>query len=417
MANIRAFTNPKVCLQRLGFLKPLIWKASLSSTNNLRILGKELISIVSKKVNVSLTPQVKEYIIEGLKSPIYKNIRDNISNSNSTNLEIQDYYLSHEGIPSKTGKLVSDDFDKYPYLAINLGLLRKVNYALLVRGCAFLSIISEDEIRAFNFSSVNGDIVTNPLELTIPQKILLLYSFLEFDGDVLKPLYNNLLSISRTFNILDAGSFLPQIYNEIAKKCIDNQSQDKNRARSLLKVSHSIEKNINKKSRNTSHNSLTHNIIPRLEPFVDLNLLEKTNFYSYNYSIPEKSRDFFISLANSDNIEDFLKNKFFKSIVLSGILQQQCNYTNKIENILPLIIKSYNKLKDPLGYAPISEILLLSGIFNIVENNNYSEISDGIELIMNLRTKYPYEIKFNVDRRGKPTYIKFEKSIYKIIGQ
>lgn len=187
MEFIRVFVNPRRSMQRVGFLKHLLWRASRSATNNLSNLGKELINAVSQKVSVMLTPQLQEYIKTALTSPLYENPRtavlmpiEETSNGQEIRIEIQDIYLADPNIPSPRGKLVSEDWKRYPNLALDLGLLRKGTYSLLVRGQSFLSFLSEDERKAFNIS---GDTFlnknSNPFLLSIQQKILLLFSFVE----------------------------------------------------------------------------------------------------------------------------------------------------------------------------------------------------------------------------------------------
>ncbi|MGC8789780.1 MAG: hypothetical protein ACP5QM_07700, partial [Caldisericum sp.] len=110
MEFIRVFTNPRRCMQRLGFLKPLIWRAAQSATNNLSTLGKGLIEAVSSKISVNITPQLMEYIKAALTDPIYRNIRKNASKDSEDSMtklkvqiEIQDFYLADARLPSRRG--------------------------------------------------------------------------------------------------------------------------------------------------------------------------------------------------------------------------------------------------------------------------------------------------------------------------
>lgn len=419
MEPLRVFTNPKKCIQRLGFLKPLVWRASLSSTNSVSSLGNELISNLSRKVDVPLTPSIKEYVKNVLKAPIYRKLREMVADDRCettlVGVEVQDYFLSDEGIPSKTGKLVPDDHDKYPYLALNLGLIRKTNCSLLGRGKSFLTLVPEDEIKAFSRPSESSHNRINPLKLSFSQKILLTFSLIECDGDVLKPLYTKLLDLPDLFDDFSAGSLLPEIFKEIVKKNINAPSNYKDRINKLVSISESIEKNMKAKS-GSSKNSLFHNITPRLEPFVDIGLLQKDNSYSYKYRVSQSGKSFFYSLANSESIKDFLEKHFFRSIATSGIDERNFQPEDDSKNILRFVTRSYDKLKDPFGYAPIDEVFLLAGILCLEENSTYFEISDCRDVVMNIRKKYPYEFRFNVNREGKISSIKIDRAVLGKIG-
>ncbi|MDO9579416.1 MAG: hypothetical protein Q7J06_02450, partial [Bacteroidales bacterium] len=213
-------------MQRLGFLKPLVWRAAQSATNNPSTLGKELIAFVSQKLSIALSPRLEEYIKAVLTDPIYRNIRTIASkpvedslDKPKVQIELQDLYLANSELPSRRGKLINDDWNKYPYLALNLGLLGKGTYSLLVRGQSFLSLVSDCEKKVFGRrGSIPFSEGLNFLQLTIPQKLLLLFSFIEGDGDVLKKLYGKLLSISELLTDRETGGYLPEIYRAIIKE-------------------------------------------------------------------------------------------------------------------------------------------------------------------------------------------------------
>src|SRR5437016_3640737 len=121
-------------------------------------------------------------------------------------------------MPSRRGKLHPDDEERYPYLAIELGFLRKGTFSLLVRGQAFLSLTQEEEKTAFRVpKAVPPDLTINPLLLSTSQKLIFLFSLIERDGDALMRLYEALLNRPRQFTDREAGNLLPQIYRNIAK--------------------------------------------------------------------------------------------------------------------------------------------------------------------------------------------------------
>jgi len=423
MSFIRALTNPRRSMQRFGFLKYLIWHASLSATNNLSTLGKDLISAVSQKVSVVLTPHLQEYIKNVLTDRIYKNVRaialkspEESSCQPSVQVEVQDIYLSDANLPSRRGKLTSDDWNKYPYLALDLGLLRKGTYSLLVRGQSFLSIVSEKERKAFSRSGtipLNEDV--NPFRLTIQQKLLLLFSFIEEDGDVITRLYSKLLTFLKPFTDREAGDYLPEIYRSIAK---ENRSKARSgddllRVQKILDTADKIEA-VKRNPNPGGKNSREHAITPRLEPFVDLGLLSKPDPFAYRYQITDATTTFFEPLIQAEDIDSFLRNSFFKSANEAFNLNAEHRADRDI--ILSTILKAYNVLKSPLGYVPILEVALLAGIYSITESRRYFEISEAIDTLKSLQKEKPDLVRFNVDRWGTLTFVKFSREIMNVRG-
>jgi len=417
MEFIRVLTNPGRCMQRLGFLKFLVWRASQSATNNLATLGKELVNIVSRKVSVILTPELQEYIRIALTDAIYKNLRAALSKPLDENsdrpvvrVELQDVYLANSIIQSRRGKLVKEDWRKYPYLAIDLGLVRKGTYSLLVRGQSFLSLVSDEERKAFDKQEFfNADV--NPFQLSPEQKLLLLFSFIEKDGDVLSRLYSIILPLSEPFTDREAGDYLPEIYRYIAKKYRPKirSADDLSRIQKLIDSANKIEAWKGKPY--SGKGAREQAITPRLEPFVDLGLLSKPDPFAYRYQVTDATRTFFEPLINAESIDYFLHDSFFETA--NKAFNLNAKHRTDRETILPAIQKAYVILKSPLGYVPILEVCLLAGIYSITETGCYFEISEATELLKKIQKERPELIRFNVDRWGALTFVKFNADITK----
>jgi len=409
-------------MQRLGFLKYLVWKASHSATNNLSTLGKDLIDTVSQKVSVWLTPQLQEYINSALTDSVYKSLRviaskplDESLDQPLIQLELQDLFLADLGIPSRRGRLVKEDWRRYPYLAVHLGLLRSGTYSILVRGMAFLSLVSEEEINSFaiigNARSYNRN--ANPLRLDSSQKLLLLFSFLNNDGETLEELYKKLLSISEPFAEWEAGNYLGDIYQQIAKRSRlkARSGDDLLTIQRILDTANKIEswKRRPYKGRGARDEAIT----LRLEPFVDLGLLSKPDPLAYRYQITDSTRKFFEPLINAESIEPFLQNSFFEAS--NRAFNLNAEHRTDREIILPQIQKAYSTLKSPLGYAPILEVSLLAGIYAITESGAYFELSESLDTLKSLQKESPELVRFNVDRWGALTYVKFNGDVVKTL--
>jgi len=264
-----------------------------------------------------------------------------------------------------------------------------------------LQFVSKDEINSFNNYTPNH----NPLLLNDYQKYVFLYSIVENDGDVLKLLYLQLLNFNNSFSDWNAGDYLPEIYEEIAKVYTPNITSgvDRERINHLVESAKKIKTWVNK-PRTGGRGAKIDAITPRLEPFVDLGLLEKPDPYKYEYKFTEQGREFFNLFSNAENTNNFLDFQFFSTFVKSFKLKAK-HATN--DEMIGILISAFHKIKSPLGYAPIRENALLGIVNSIVNENKYFEIGEAVKLIMEYQKKHPYRLRFQVDRSGAPVYVKF----------
>ena len=416
MEFIRVIENPRHCMQRLGFLKYVVHIASQTSVSSVENIGYKLVSDVSKKYAIVLKQELQEYILKGLTERKYLELHNYVKNMNinkpgEISMELQDIYLADNKIPSKRGKLIEEDKKHYPFFATVLGLTRKENYSLLVRGSSFLHLISKEEIDGFKMLKE-----TNPLLLNQSQKILLLFSLIEKDGDVLKKLYTILLKEKVKFELREIGYYFDDILSEVAKSYRGKtRSMDElERISKLLKTAEKIkEKRTMPPTGGVS--IIEHVAKPRIEPFVDLGLLSKPEPFAYRYYITDATKAFFDPLTNMESIEDFLNYSFFdalnKAFNLKGL-----HRTDRV-TILPMIKKAYTDLKSPLGYAPILEISLLAGIYSITETGAYFELFEALDTLKLLQKERTDLVRFNVDRRGSLIFVKFNNDIMKVLGE
>ena len=402
---IRVAKNPHRSQQRLGFLKYLTYRASQNDSTTIQALGTDLFRIMSKKVNVQLNKSLETYIEHRLRNQFRNTPK---SHQEKIYLELQDLYLSGPKIPSKTGKLYSYDCQRrYPYLLSSLGFAREKTYSSLVRGKMFLEFIPKEELNAFT----NYARTLNPFLLNDYQKYSYLYSILENDGDVLRPLYTRLLSLRSSFSDWTAGDFLPEIYIEITKVYRPNVTSgvDKERLDHLFDSAKRIERWVNK-PRTGGRSAKIDAITPRLEPFVDLGLLKKQDPYKYEYCFSEQGGVFFDSFCVNEDVGKFLDDCFFSALDKSFKLK--ANRAKKDE-IMEALFFAFNAIKSPLGYAPIKEIALFGAIRSLVDKREYFEIGQATELVMEYQKSHPYAARFQVDRSGAPVYVKFLKNSMK----
>jgi len=410
----RIFTNPRRSMQRSGFLKHLVWRASLSATNDISTLGRNLITAVSRKLSLCLTAHLQEYIMNALTSTKYRAIRlaasdfsEHRADKVMVQIEIQDAYLADPGLPSRRGKLIGDDWNRYPYLALDLGLIRSGTYSLLVRGQSFLSLVPEEERKAFTRTGpMDFNENLNPFKLDVSQRLLLLFSFIERDGDVLKRLYSKLLPKSGIFDARDVGNYLPDIYRGLARESQDKirSGDDRLRIQRILDTADNIEA-VKQKSSPGGKNPREHAITIRLEPFVDLGLLAKPDPFAYRYQITDSTNAVFEPFNSSEDVDFYLQHHFFGTSNEAFGLNSE--HIVAKEESLNALQKAYSILKSPLGYAPILEVCLLAGIHSINELGVYFEICEAIDVLKILQKRKPNLVRFNVDRMGALTFVKF----------
>lgn len=396
---IRVAKNPHRSQQRLGFLKYLTYRASQNDSTTLRAIGTDLSRIIGKKVNVELNKSLETYIEYRLRNQ-FRNIPRN--QQEKIYLELQDLYLADPKMPSKTGKLYSDDCQRrYPYLLPSLGFARGKTYSLLVRGKVFLGFIPREELDAFT----NYERTLNPFLLNNYQKYICLYSILENDGDVLRSLYARLLSLRNSFSDWTAGNFLPEIYIEITKVYRPNVASgvDKEKLDHLFDSAKRIERWVNK-PRTGGRGAKIDAITPRLEPFVDLGLLKKQDPYKYEYCFSKEGGEFFTSFCFNEDIGKFLDESFFSTINKSFKLKAD---PATQDEIMKTLFFAFDIIKSPLGYAPIKEIALLGATKLLVDDRKYFEVEQARKLIMEYQKSHPYAARFQVNRSGAPVYVKF----------
>jgi len=244
--------------------------------------------------------------------------------------------------------------------------------------------------------------------LTLQQKLVLLFSIIESDGDLLKYLFGELIKGVSTFALQEAGNRLPDIYRLLAKegRVIARSGDDLLKIQRLLDIADNIEA-VKRNPSPGGKNAREHAITLRLESFVDLGLLSKSDPYSNQYMLNNNAITFFDRLLRAKNIDTFLKTSFFGAINSAlGINAVHCVGR---KNILPVVQQAYRNLKSPIGYASIAETCLLGGIYYMANFGSYFEIEEAIDELKSLQKERPDYIRFNVDQWGSLSFIKISE--------
>ena len=208
---IRILGSANRTMQRAGFLKLLAAQTTRVETTNLENLGKQCVQTLLKRVKV--TPpygeSLRDYVKIRLFDKVYHDLRKIVlgdpAQAVPVSLELQDLYLSDAKIPSTVGKLVEADWRSYPYLAINLDLIKPGTYSILTRALVLLAVTPKEEIAAFD----QYDPVNNPLKISPEQAAVLLYCSIDNDAEIIYRLFNALLAFKgEEFDERMAGDLL-----------------------------------------------------------------------------------------------------------------------------------------------------------------------------------------------------------------
>jgi len=244
MAYFRVLDSAKRPMQRLGYLKHLLNRCAALETSSLETLGHDLTEVATRQVRISLTPALAEYVRRRLTDGTYRVLRGQVAawerqdTASQAFLEMQDLYLSDPRLPSRTGKLVAEDWRKYPYLGVHLGLIRAGTWSPFERGLVLLRLTPKAELEAFREYKPEA----NPMPISTGQRMLLLYCLLENDGDVLKQLYVRLPE-DQPFSDRDASDLLPDMFRMIGQQFWNRSLpvEERRKLERLLKIADSIE--------------------------------------------------------------------------------------------------------------------------------------------------------------------------------
>jgi len=403
---IRVLDSANRTMQRLGYLKALCALVNETETTNLASLGKRLIERITKRIRVSppFDENIREYARNRLRDRVYQSLRQAIleaNNSKPVSLEIQDIYLADSSLPSRTGKLVQENWRRYPYLGTSLELIRKGTYSALTRSLVLLKVTLPEEISAFH----ELDKEHNPFRLSDEQALVLLYCFIDNDAEVIFPLFKSIVSLrQKTFDERVAGDLLPDILRQIVRNYGNRgiTAEERDRLTLISKTANSIEAQKGKSY--TGGGAREESIRVRLEPYCDLGIISKTDRDRYDYNITKALRVLVDKWEDAGDTEKFLQDRFFATFAkCRGLRVREAKEGMAIE----ALIKAGHDLKSTLGYSPITDVGLLAGIRLLTEKKAVLELSRTTELLRALQKRDPNAVRFTVDRMGTMAFVKF----------
>lgn len=404
---IRILGSVQRSMQRMGFLKLLCAQIARTETSNLSTVGKQFVQKLLTRVRVAppFGESLQEYVRIRLKERVYHDLRKAVLNGNETgapaHLELQDLYLSDTGVPSATGKLVEEDWRRYPYLGIGLDLIKPGTYSVMTRAMVLLAVTPKEEIAAFDLY----DDKHNPLCISSEQAALLLYCLIDSDAEIIYRLFQALLGLEEgSFDERTAGDMLPDVIRQSVKSFRNAALpiEDRERLGALEKSAASIARWKGKTY--TGGGAREEFVRVRLEPYTDLGLFTKPNRHHFVYHVTPALRTLMAGWQDLKATDDFLEKRFFTT--LAGIHCLKVKEATDEEGKKALLDAGMT-LKSTLGYSPITDTGLLAGIRLLFQQKRILELSSTGILLRDWQKEAPNLVRFTVDRMGVLTYVKF----------
>lgn len=413
MPVLRVFDKISRSMQRLGYLKRLIKRISTTSSSNLDIIGNDLVDVVLRKERVPLTDERVNYIKVRLFDRVYTSLKSQAEQWKKSGgsyievqMEIQDLYLADVTLPSQVGKLVKEDWRKYPAFGINLGFVREGTYSLNTRGLTLLYFVPEQEQKAFLEYLPEH----NPLNVNFHQGLILLYSLIENDGEIFIPVLVSLSKLAEnSFNDREVGDLLPEIYKTVSQRHrMRSLSIDVRERLDVLEKSAESISILRARAGYAGGGAREEASRPRLEPYTDIGIFEKPQKMKYEYRLSEVGRRLaseFNGNEDSNTIEEFLSRRFFHAVALAWQIQGRELTTS--DEIVPLLHRAAKAISSPSGYAPIEELALMGGVWALTEDQAIMEPGTAREALIAYQKANPYKVRFTVDRSGTLAHARF----------
>jgi hypothetical protein len=398
-------------MQRLGFLKYVVASASLQRPSSAATIGRALLSAVSHKHAAVISSETREYCDRVFSEQHYRALRSQVQEAaeqqtpSQVDLELQDIYLSQDVLPSKRGRILSGtekDIHVFPTLAVNLEFLTPKTYVLTSRGRLFANTVSPGEIDAFN-----RPLGINPLIISSGQAMVLLFSFLEADGDLASMLYPAIARKDGEFADYEVGDLIGELLSGYLLRVEKSATRmkDKTKISKLKRTAESIKRWENKPY--TGKGSRDEWATLRLEPFVDMGLLTKPDKFAYKYAFNNRGRRFISHLESSSDLDSFLTGGYVSAA--AQLLDLQASPSIDSTEALDFLKNSNRLLANNIGYSDVIDTALLSAINLLHQRNKVLEIGESIQILKEAQKKTPRDIHFNIDRWGNLKFINFRK--------
>jgi hypothetical protein len=409
---MRVISTGRVSMQRPGTLVAVTQAASTRRATDITGIARNYAPLLRRGVSVESECEAKrlrDYIGEQkLKAryPAFYAQPDGLQPGSS--VEAQDLWLSDGSVvPSSTGAITDDALQGPPVLAAELQLIRPKNHTRTDRGTALLRC-SMTTLPALLDDPRSG----NPLTLTISQRVFLLYTFLDADLDLVQEAYRLVLELpGPSFTRTDFSGLLVRSCDAVLARWEPHSRRGAGfeRYQQLNRLRNEVE---GSQERRGTRGTTWGGARPpesmgtvRLEPYVDLGLLGKPSRSKYTYTLSERQRRFFERVVEATEPAHLLRRELIRSYLESQSLPAE---SLDDARTWELITAAHRDLRSRLGYAGITETILLASALAADEHGAVLEVGEGIDFLRAKRDAEPRTIKFGVSRGGGLGYVKIE---------
>jgi hypothetical protein len=396
-------TNSRVSMQRAGMLA-VACAASNRRASNLERVTRGLGEIVSHKVELGDDLERFQAYRRSLRLwKRYGNLPEQVEPG--TKVELQDVWLADPGLPSVTGALTKEVMSDIPQLAVNLRLLRKGNMSQTDRARALLNAYGEDATAALT----GKERAPSPLVLPVAAQLILAYAMLEADSDFLRAAWQTTRVLGTSeFKRADFATGLQgacdRLVAEARRKAVTGA--DRQLLMRLREWSDEIAKGRGSGPNWGGGRPPDHLATLRLEPYVDLGLIEKLDRAKYRYRVNEAQEPFFRAISETESVMKLARTSLVRLLLRASGRGDDHRLASEDE-IWERIRGTYQTMRSRLGFAPFVEVVLLSaGSLMEEDPTSFFEIQNGLDVILKRRRKAPKEVRLTISRKGELTYMK-----------
>jgi hypothetical protein len=401
-------------MQRPGAIVAVTEAASTNRATDLAGIARNYEPLLRRKVTVASeaeAAQLRGYIAEQkLKARYPEFYAEPDRLAPGSIVEAQDLWLSDGGVvPSSTGAITDEALQGPPILAAELQLIRPKNHTRTDRGAALLRC-SVATLPALRDDPRAG----NPIALSLSQRVFLLYTLLDADLDLVQEVYRRVLERpGPSFTRADVSKLLVGACDAVLVRWEPHSRRGTgfDRYQQLKRLRDEVE--AAQERRGAPGTTWGGARAPesmgtvRLEPYVDLGLLGKPSRSRYTYTLSVAQRRFFERVVEASKPGELLRRE-----LIGAYFQSQSLPTVPIDDARAweLITAAHRDLRSRLGYAGVTETILLASALAAEEDGAVLEVGVGNDLLHARRDAEPRTIKFSVARGGGLGYVKIESS-------
>lgn len=404
---MRWIQTSRVSLQRLGTLLAVVTAASESRRTSVEALGKSSTQLLTAERTIAAEncKDVAEYVKHMHLWQRYEGLRGLAAGELvGKKVQAQDLWLSDPRVPSASGAITERVTDEPAQLAVALRLVRAQNHTLTDRGRA-LRVAADTEVAVLRSPDTNSTV--NPMILRRGAGLILLYALLEADYDFLRTTHEVAVAGSRRFSRADISGQM----GAVCRKLRDEQrhkvrnGEDRQKLARLKELAESIETAGDAPTRGGARPPDQTSTV-RLEPYVDLGLLSRTDRFEYRYAIDASQAAFYDSMLGQPVMEEWAAETLVGAYAKVANPKLGPVHPREKEGVLRA---AWYELKSKMGYASITEAFLLANARLIDTGIGFFELAAGQAALREFHREDSKAIRFTMARGGAVSYFKLNE--------